>query len=366
MRTLLITVDSLRYDTFSEHMDSTKKNLDWIHEDTYSTGPNTGEAFPAIIGGLYPRKVGLPTGTSVAHEFDAYTAGISTNHLLSPKYGYDEGFDRFTSPAGGGGGVKDRAARFVTQGSLMYRMGATIWNLIESVVPTKFRPSFQPAAAVINEFEKIQHEHDEWFVWMHFMEPHHPYEPPTAEDRLHARQLSRSVIAGSETGEQEREQVRAYYRGEVRSLDRELERVWDLLADDTRVLFCADHGELLGEEDLWGHVGSFKSELLHVPLGGKNLTQPDDLASLIDVPSILTSQEHNQGTLSRDVAFATDGREWAAIDGIDIATPEGVFNLETREVTTNSRLQRAQASFEVKTGALEQADVKDLEALGYL
>jgi len=366
MQSLLVTVDSLRYDAFCEHMPITREHLDWDHDATYSTGPNTGEAFPAIIGGEYPRKIGLLPESSVANEFDCYTAGISTNHLLSPKYGYDEGFDEFSSPGGDSGGIKDKAARYFGQGSMMYRLGTKFWNVVEYMTPSSFQPSFKPASAVIDDFERITEERDDWFVWLHFMEPHHPYEPPTAEDRLEARQLSRSVIAGIDTDPETEEKVRSFYRQEVKGLDAELERLWESLSEDTEVVFCADHGELMGEGGEWGHIGTFQTDVLHVPIGGINTEKPGDLASLVDVPSILLGKEHNKGNLSREIAYATNGPEWAAIDGEDIATPDGVFTLADGTETENPKLQRAQKSFDIKTSSLEEADTEDLEQLGYI
>lgn len=366
MQKLLVTVDSLRYDTFYEHMPHTQEFLEWEHDNTYSTGPNTGEAFPAIIGGEYPRKIGLAPGTSIAGEFEEHCAGISTNHLLSPNYNYNEGFDEFSSPTGDGGSIKDRAARHVTQGSIMYQVGAKVWNAIEYITPTPFEPSFRPASKVINDFKNIQQEHEDWFVWLHFMEPHHPYEPPTVADRLQARQLSRSVIAGMETSDKKQEQVRSYYQQEVQALDKELQRLWRSVSSDTQVVFCADHGELMGEDGEWGHIGTFKSEVLHVPLGGTNVRQPGELASLIDVPTLLLGEEHNEGSFSRDIAYATNGREWAAIDREDIAMPDGVFKLADGSETENRRLERAQSSFDVKTAALDEANTEDLEQLGYI
>jgi hypothetical protein len=366
MQTVLVTVDSLRHDTFREHMPSTQEYLDWEHDDTYSTGPNTGEAFPAIIGGEYPRKIGLVPGSSVASEFESYTAGFSTNHLLSPKYGYDEGFDEFSSPSGDGETVTDKVGSHLTQGSVLYRLGARVWNTFESLTPTPFKPSFRPASEVIDEFVRIEETYDDWFVWLHFMEPHHPYEPPTADDRLGARQLSRSVIAGSEVDGEKHEQVRSYYRQEVQALDEELERLWTTVDDDTRTVFCADHGELMGEDGGWGHIGTFKPEVLKVPFGGTNVEEPGGLASLVDVPTVLLGREHGEGTFDRDVAYATNGSEWAALDGTDIATPDGVFTLDDWSQTENPALQRAQGSFDVKTSALDEADTEDLEKLGYI
>jgi hypothetical protein len=348
-------------------MPLTQNFLDWQHDNTYSTGVNTGAAFPAIIGGEYsnPSPELIPE-TDVTKKYDDYCAGFSTNHLLSPKYGYDEGFDEFTSPMSDGSKIKDTAASHLTQGSLMYQLGVKLLSTLERLAPSSFQPSFRPASEIINEFEQIKQKHDDWFVWLHFMEPHHPYEPPTAQNRLQARQLSRSVIAGSETDSEKQEQVKTYYREEVASLDQELQQVWNRVNSNTRVIFCADHGELLGEEGKWGHVGRFRKELLHVPLGGCNTKQPDEFASLVDVPTILLNEEHNQGSFSREKSYITMDKSWAVTDGDDIATPDGVFKLEDMSRTRNKKLERAQSSWNKKTASLEKADTEDLEQLGYM
>lgn len=347
-------------------MPRTRSHLGWEHDNAYSTGPNTGEAFPAIIGGRYPQKIGLIPSSSVANEFEDYCAGVSTNHLLAPKYGYDEGFDEFSCPSEDSDGVKDKAARYVSQGSLPYRLGAWAWNVFETIYPSPFTPSFRPASDVIEDFKRIQGTHDDWFVWLHFMEPHHPYEPVAAGDRLHARHVSRSVIAGATTTDETAAQVRSFYQQEVQELDGELEQLWTALPDDTRVVFCADHGELLGEGGEWGHIGTFRTEVLQVPLGGINVPEPGALASAVDVPTLLLGREHNEGSLDRDIAYATNGVEWAATDGRDIATPEGVFRVDDGSKSDNGRLERARSKFDVKPSAIEGADTEDLEQLGYL
>jgi len=174
------------------------------------------------------------------------------------------------------------------------------------------------------------------------------------------------VIAGSTTGQASQDRVRSYYRQEVEALDRELNSLWESLSEDTRVVFCADRGELLGEDGLWGHIGTFRVEVIQVPLGGINIEEPGELVSLIDVPSLLLSAEHHQGSLDREIAYATDGREWASTDGHEIAIPDGVFDLADSTEAENTRLKRARSAFDVKTSALDEADEEDLKYLGYI
>jgi len=99
----------------------------------------------------------------------------------------------------------------------------------------------------------------------------------------------------------------------VEELDDALDTLWENIQSDTRVVFCADHGELLGEDGMWGHPGEMRPELLNVPFGTKNAPQAGEVVSLIDVPTILRDAEHGQGTLDRDVAYATYGEQKAAM-----------------------------------------------------
>ena len=111
-----------------------------------------------------------------------------------------------------------------------------------------------------------------WFGWVHFIDPHEPYEPDEAHDLFSGPRLDQARIEAQLRAAQpeaaslspdERtptlEQALAKatsdsnkYDGEVRSVDdgvaailAELERSGELA--DTLVIFCADHGEMLYE-----------------------------------------------------------------------------------------------------------------------
>jgi hypothetical protein len=91
-RTVLVTIDSLRADHY-RYMESTRSYVGDGHAHAYATFPSTLGSFPAIVGGEYAVTSGLPEGSSVVPHLDRYSVGITTNHLLSPGYGYADGFD---------------------------------------------------------------------------------------------------------------------------------------------------------------------------------------------------------------------------------------------------------------------------------
>jgi|AntDeeMetagen192_2_1112575.scaffolds.fasta_scaffold00726_3 arylsulfatase A-like enzyme len=367
--TLLVTVDSLRYDHY-EFMLETKAYLGDTHSHAFATSTATAGSFQSIIGGYYPDGAGLEEGTSVATKVPTGNrVGITTNHLLSSRYGYDAGFNHFTAPSVDDDGLKETAQRYLTPGSLAHKIAVEGWNTyqrIQSVFATgSSGREYRPASDVIDEFvQQVEGEKD-WFGWLHFMEPHHPYNPDDGPvDRVKAQAVSRRVLAGNGS-ESDKKLVRELYKQEIRELDRELRRLWEFVDDDCRIVFCADHGEFLGENDTWGHPGELRLETLHVPLATRNIPQIGDIVSLVDVPSILLGENHKEGTFEREVAFATYGKKKAAINKSLIRSDEGTFTYDGDEVTDSS-LDRDYARFSSTGFVKEDAAIEDLEALGYI
>jgi arylsulfatase A-like enzyme len=361
VRTLLVTIDSLRTDHY-EQMASTREYVGDGHGQAYATFPSTLGSFPAIVGGEYAVTSGLPDGTSVVPHLDRYSVGITTNHLLSPGYGYADGFDVFESPAAGGDSLREKVASRFEPGTLPYEVAAAGWNSLQRVRGTVGDPgrTFRPAEDVVETFLDHVDGHDEWFGWLHFMEPHHPYEPDEGPlDRVAAQNLTRRALSGR-VDEDEATTVRELYRREVVELDESLEALWDAIPDDTEVVLLADHGELLGEDGIWGHPGMLRPELLHVPLATRNVdAEFGEVASLIDVPTALRGVPHGEGTLDREVAFASYGEERAAMDGNHLVTNED-------EAVASKSLRNRLYEFDVESGVTrDQALDRDLEVLGY-
>lgn len=364
-RTILVTVDSLRHDHF-KHMPKTKSFISTTHEYAFSSSTATIGSFPAIIGGEFADGAGI-TGKNIATQVNEFSIGLTTNHLLSAEYGYNEGFDIFDSPKGGGDTIKAKVAVFLNRGSIGYRVASWGWNQYQKLtsLTSEVDKSFRPAEDVIGQFNEEIDGKDEWFGWLHFMEPHHPYDPEGGDlSRAEAQRLTRKVLAGG-GDESERERVRELYRREVAELDEQLATLWETIPDDTRVVFCADHGELLGEDGMWGHPGEMRSELLHVPFGTKNAPELGDVVSLLDVPSILLGAEHGLGKLDREVAFGTYGDKKAAMNTENIATRNGVMTLDGNEPAEDPALERKYNRFDPESVVKEDALKEDLEDLGY-
>lgn len=369
--TLLVTVDSLRYDHY-KYMERTREFLGDSHPAAFATITATPGSFQSIIGGIYPGEVGIDADTTVVPSIDhEYKLGISTNRFLSERYGYTIGFDDFTEPSREEEGIKDKVARHMNPKSTLYGVASRAWNVVQSVQGTvgEVGREYRAADDVVEEFLTKTGGRDDWFGWLHFMEPHHPYNPDDAPvSRSEAQQISRRLLDGRGSDRDDRI-GRKLYRGEVEELDRELAQLWETIPEDTRVVFCADHGELIGGDDgEWGHHKHLLPGILRVPFATRNVPVESNVVSLVDVPSYLVGEDFGQGRLDREVAFAAQSGRQAAMNREHIATEDGVRTLEG-DPADDPQLARARQEF---TGSGERPVSKedlphdDLEALGYL
>jgi arylsulfatase A-like enzyme len=112
--------------------------------------------------------------------------------------------------------------------------------------------------------------------------------------------LEHNAIPGYQmlSGEREVAFYRAGYDGEVRYLDEQIGRLIDGLSErdlfeDAVVVFAADHGESLGENDRWFmHGGSLAEPLVRIPLiirvpGRRPRLRPDAASHVDLLPTIL-------------------------------------------------------------------------------
>lgn len=141
-----------------------------------------------------------------------------------------------------------------------------------------------------------------FFVWVHYFDPHWPYDPPPPYDTmfnddaeleawLSARQVTRSFLKWRSRNAAD---IHNAYDGEIRYMDDRIGELFDRLGadgiwDDTVVVVAADHGEGLGQHD-WAAHGRIYGEQINAPLMIRvpwdHPAQPgrvDTLTSLVDV-----------------------------------------------------------------------------------
>jgi arylsulfatase A-like enzyme len=151
-----------------------------------------------------------------------------------------------------------------------------------------------------------------FLLWLHYVNPHTPYEPPPPFDSMFAEGASEGpalrVVPGLKGGIPKQWAVPgrdrlgyyvAQYDGEIAAVDAEVGRVLDALrgsavAGKTLVVLTSDHGESLGEHDYYfDHGENLFEPSLRVPLiaalpGAPGGRRSDVFASTLDlVPTVL-------------------------------------------------------------------------------
>lgn len=277
--------------------------------------PFTMPAMASMLTGAWPDRTGVDRhepgtslgpwkGTTLAEA--ARRAGLATSAvvanpwLVRARTGFDRGFDRFER---------------------LYRPGS----------PPGSNSAQAVTDAAIRELDRAGD--GRFFLWVHYFDPHMPYEPPPEFAReagaapgpsrvmrdfdAPGRDLAR-LYAGEGYDAAELEGARRLYDGEVLYVDHEVARLLDHLAAKgldrrTVVVVASDHGEALGEHGLFfAHDYTVYDELVRVALlvkaPGLAAGIRDDEASLVDVAP----------TLCRLASLGCD----ASFDGRDLLGPD--------------------------------------------
>lgn len=298
---LLITIDTCRSDRLGAYGHPTIRTptLDRLARGgvlftaAHAPAPMTLPSHTSMMTGLYPRSHLVlshaytlderpPTLAQVLKEHGYATAAFVSSHVLDKKYGLARGFDtyweRWLVDPRYVGQVRDRGRDVTTK-------VATAWLGRAPAKP--------------------------FFAWIHYFQPHKPYEPAEPFDTLYDPGYTGRMTATVDTLQRIwREKVVldsvdlahlvALYEGEVSTADQEVAKVLATLedaglADDTIVIVTADHGEVLYEHEFYfGHDIMLYRPAINVPLliVGRGLFPPGRIVAepvrLIDLaPTIL-------------------------------------------------------------------------------
>ena len=245
---LLVTIDTLRADhvgSYGYHEASTP-TIDALasrgvrFETAVAHAPLTGPSHASILTGQTPLGHGFrnnsgfilgPDVKTVAQDFrnaGYHTAGFVSGFPLDRRFGFDRGFETYDDrlPKGNDRRRTPYVERFAD---------ATTDAVLRWLATANPREAPQPAP---------------WFLWVHYYDPHAPYEPPVADLADRYRQSP--------------------YDGEIAFVDRQLGRLLQTLdvrgeTSRTIVLVTADHGESLGEHGEGTHGIFLYDATLRVP-----------------------------------------------------------------------------------------------------
>ena len=131
-----------------------------------------------------------------------------------------------------------------------------------------------------------------WFLQVNFTGPH---EPNDITARMHARWRDvefPDAHQNTQHGPEFHNRVRQNYSAMLENIDRQCQQLIDAVAargelDNTLIVYSSDHGEMLGDHDLWAkthpHQASIAVPLIVAGPGVRQGVQSDALVNLIDL-----------------------------------------------------------------------------------
>lgn len=306
---ILITIDALRADHLGcyGYERNTSPNIDSLAKqgvsflNCFSPGSSTTSAMPSILSGkylnIYNKEAVFDTGlknildekftllAEYLRQWGYHTEAFITNGHLSPGSGFEQGFSRyhFDFKATDGEDLTSWVLRFL--GSYHERRPFFIWvHYIDTHVP------FRHADQYTDNFEKDEaSKKNDKILRIREGNPADIERDPCSSQGYIPKasyikgKLSLNYYVGR-------------YDAEIRYIDNQLARLIKYLGKNTIIILAADHGESLGEHNIYmAHGENIYDEVLRVPLiikdtglfkGGLKI---DSTVSSVDiVPTILS------------------------------------------------------------------------------
>jgi arylsulfatase A-like enzyme len=323
---ILVVLDALRADHLScyGYERETSPHIDRLAQEgvtflrVRSHGNRTILAMPALFTSLYPsingayglRDVVVPldeSRTTIAEmlqENGYRTVGLMSNVFLKRSYGLIQGFETIEEF---NAGVYSLSLFKVFHQLGIHRRPRDLAHI---------SPSAETVADQALYWIRTLHS-GPFFLYVHFMDTHHPYDPPEEFQKAFQSpessgmdpaplftRTSQLVKAGhpEELSPEDLSQLIDYYDGTILYADSQIGRIADALRDlpegrETIVIITADHGDEFLERGGLYHNNVLIQQLLHVPLifwhsgggldGGRRVHSPvrhiDILPTLADL-----------------------------------------------------------------------------------
>jgi arylsulfatase A-like enzyme len=332
---LLITVDTLRADHLSAwgYVRPTSPAVDRLaaegvrFDQAAVQWPKTTPSFASIFTATYAKDNGIvrTAGQPISCRFLTFpevlkkqgyaTDAVVANAAVGSEFFFNQGFDQYIEtwklPHGAGNADPNRAE--------------AVTNL------------------AIGLLDKLQKSGKPYFLWVHYLDPHFPYEPPPAardkfQNDSHFDPAEKIQVSpdkpkqqmfgiGSEhmlEGHTDLAFYIARYDAEIAYTDSQIGRLLDAMKQrgmlgKTLTAFTADHGESLGEHGYYFDHGRFSFQTcLHVPL-------------VLHYPGVLQPRVDKQPAELIDLAPTL-------LEAAGVALPHGVW-MQGRTLTPRLRGQ---------------------------
>jgi arylsulfatase A-like enzyme len=323
-----------------------------LYKYCFSPAIWTIPAHASLFTGLYPGEHSCNRGNSVLpancftlpeilQQMGYHTIAVSSNLIISPGFQFNRGFSEYYEMDN----LFNSKSYYDTLTSIksFKKLSKNEWDRLRFIVKTSFshKKYLFPLEDLINKlhrnylrniiasssyatektikiFQKILTDHptnEPIFFFINFMETHYNYNPPRKYNNIarisprKKKKISkltwRDFYIRNGFSAEEIQVLRLLYDQELAYLDERLLYLSSVieesgLAENCLLIITADHGECLGQHDLWGHAYGVYNDLIHIPLlikypasyhltgESRNLVQLHDIfatiAEIIDFP----------------------------------------------------------------------------------
>jgi arylsulfatase A-like enzyme len=292
-----------------------------VYEQAVSQAPWTLPVHASLFTGLYPSEHGasqenpyLEDATTLAQSLsDTHrSACYSSNAWITPYTHLTDGFDdqdNFFEVMPGDFLSGPLASVWKTMNDNDRLRAVADWLVSVGNKIHEYTASGEGAdsktPAVIDKAKRFiadaEADDEHWFQFVNLMDAHLPYHPPEeyadefapGVDSTAVCQNSKEYNCGArDIDDDEFADLQGLYDAEIRHMDAQLDRLFSWMREegvweDTMVVVCADHGELFGEHDLYGHEFCIYDPLVNVPCMVKHpdldADRHDDQFELLDL-----------------------------------------------------------------------------------
>lgn len=269
-----------------------------VFDQAVAPAPWTLPVHASLFTGLYPSQHGASqerpyleetsTLAETLSELDHTSACYTSNTWITPYTKLTRGFDDQDNffealPSDVLSGPLARVWKEMNDRKTLRT--AANWlvnagNAVHEYFASNQQADSKTPAVIDQTIEFIDDADEPYFTFLNLMDAHLPYHPPEeyreefapGVDSNSVCQNSKEYNCGArEIDDTEWEEINGLYDAELRHIDAELARLFDWLKandewEDTLIIVCADHGELHGEHDLYGHEFGVYDPIVNVPL----------------------------------------------------------------------------------------------------
>lgn len=277
----------------------------------FATGSSTPYSFTSLLSSTYPLDYSpIPSLkhplrealASVLSDHSYKAAAFHSNVYTSSRHGYDRGFSTFIDLKEKGHQTRQKKLvspikRVLKRTPGVAKISRKIRKLMNSEIDELPYVRGPETTTAVEAWLSKQTNDVPIFLWVHYMDPHHPFlfseflsewNPTLSETSLIP---SKKLNFPGEISPSEHEMIIDFYDAEIKLADSQIKRLvtkWNSMNPDSLVIITSDHGEEFREHGSYSHTAKLFDELIHVPLliVGPHIPAKNnsDLVSLLDIP----------------------------------------------------------------------------------